>query len=122
MKNRILHFILSVLVLLSVPVGTNVQTAVFDSSDDDVKVVSVYTSAHEINPVFVGESKSAEHHVVRSQKKSASFQKDFFNETLFAQADFSFDLHLFSKSSPVNSRVLLLPKSLKTVIFLQTVV
>ena len=121
MKSRFLYIILSLLILLSTPVGTNVQTAVIDSSDD-VKVVSVYSSAQELNPVFVSESKSFERTVVRSQKKPASSEQKSFNQVLFGEADFSFSTLSFSSSSLASSRVLLLPKSLQTVIFLQTVV
>ena len=122
MKYRFLHLILSVLILLSTPVGTNVQTAVFDSSDD-VKLVSVYTSAQELNPVFVGEAKSFERNIVRSQKKSASSSQRTFNENvaLFEKADFSFSILSFSSSTQSSSRVLLLPKTLQTIFFLQTV-
>ena len=119
--NRFLHFILSVLVLLSMPVGTNVQTAFIDSSSD-VKVVSVYSSAQELNPVFVGEAKSFEKTVVRQQKKSASFEQKAFNTALSDGADFSFSIPSFLSSSQTFSRVLLLPKSLQTIIFLQTVI
>ena len=118
--NRILHLILSVLILLSTPVGTNVQTAVFDSSDD-VKILSVYTSAQELNPVFVDEAKSFERNIVRSQKKSVSSEQKTFNALLSGVTDFSFSPLSFSGNSQASSRVLLLPKSLRTVIFLQTV-
>ncbi|WP_407428228.1 hypothetical protein [Treponema sp.] len=121
MKSRFLHLILSLLILVSAPVGMNVQTAVIDSSND-VKVVSVYSSAQELNPVFVSEAKSFERTVVRSQKKSASSEQKAFNVDLFSKADFSFSIFSFSSTTQTSSRVLLLPKSLQTIIFLQTVI
>lgn len=118
MKSRFLHFILAFLLLVSAPLGAGVQTAVVTSSDD-LTVVTVHSSAQEITPVLVTESKPIERTIVRSQKKSASSQ-EFNHESFCALAHFSFSSPSFVASSIPSSRVFLLPKSLQTVIFLQT--
>ncbi len=119
--NRILHFVITFLILLSAPVGTNVHTAVFDSSSNDVKVFSVYTSAQEINPVCFSETKIIERIQVRPQKKSSSVQS-VFDGCFLAKSGFSFLIPSFSKLTLAKARVLLLPKSIQNIIFIQTVV
>ena len=120
MKSRFLHFILAFLLLFSVPFGTTVQTAVLDSSDD-IKVVMINSSSQELTPLLVTESKIIERSLVRSQKKSASTQ-EFNHESFCTSDDFSFSFLTFISSTIPSSRILLLPKSLQTVIFLQTLV
>ena len=120
MKSSFLHFLLAFLLLFSAPVGTRVQTAVLDSSDD-IRVVTIQSSSQELAPVLVTESKIIERTLVRSQKKSAGTQ-EFNHESFCASADFSFYVPSFSKSTIPSSRILLLPKSLQTVFFLQTLV
>lgn len=120
MKHRFLHVIFGVLVLLSGVAGTTMQKAVISSSSDDVKIVTVHSSAQEISPVVLNESKIIGRTVIRSTKKSTS-AKEFSLELFLSSIKFSFNI-LFSKSKStfVTSRVLLLPKQIKTVIFLQT--
>ena len=120
MKSSFLHFLLAFLLLFSAPVGTRVQTAVLDSSDD-IRVVTIQSSSQELAPVLVTESKIIERSLVRSQKKSAGMQ-EFNHESFCASADFSFYIPSFSKCTIPSSRILLLPKSLQTVFFLQTLV
>ena len=120
MKSRFLHFLLAFLLLFSSPLGSGVQTAVLTSSDD-LKVVTYHSAAQEITPVLVSESKPIERTIVRSQKKSAGTQ-EFNHESFCASADFSFSIPSFTSSTIPSSRILLLPKSLQTVIFLQTLV
>ena len=120
MKSRFLHFILAFLLLFSVPFGTTVQTAVLDSSDD-IKVVMIHSSSQEFTPLLVTESKIIERSLVRSQKKSAGTQ-EFNHESFCASDDFYFSFLSFTRSTIPSSRILLLPKSLQTVIFLQTLV
>ncbi|MBP3771099.1 MAG: hypothetical protein J6I53_00235 [Treponema sp.] len=120
MKSRFLHFILAFLLLFSAPFGAGVQTAFLDSSDD-IKVVTIHSSSRELTPLLLTESKIIERTLVRSQKKSASTQ-EFNHESFCASADFSFSFPSFTSSTIPSSRILLLPKSLKTVIFLQTLI
>lgn len=119
-KYRFLHFVLCFLLLCSGYSGTNVRAAMFDSSDD-LKVVVHPSAAQEITPVFVGEANTIERTIVRSQKKSASSQ-EFNHESFCASAGFSFSFPSFVSSSISTSRILLLPKSLQNLIFLQTLV
>lgn len=120
MKSRFLHFLLAFLLLFSAPFGASVQTAFLDSSDD-IEVVTIHSSSQEITPLLVIESKIIERTLVRSQKKSASTQ-EFNHESFCASADFSFFIPSFVSSTIPSSRILLLPKSLQTVIFLQTLI
>ena len=120
MKSRFLHFILAFLLLFSAPFGAGVQTAFLDSSDD-IKVVTIHSSSRELTPLLVTESKIIERTLVRSQKKSASTQ-EFNHESFCASADFSFFIPSFTSSTIPSSRILLLPKSLQTIIFLQTII
>lgn len=119
--NRILHIVISFLILLSTPVGTNVQTAVFHFSDD-VKIVSIYTSAQDLNPVIVRQTKGQERSFVRSSKKTSQLQRLCLDGDLLSDSS---NLSFCSKESvrcACISRILLIPKSLKTVFFLQTVI
>lgn len=118
--NRFLHILLSLLLLVSAPVGASVQTAVFSPSDD-LKIVKVHASAQEMAPALVAESDVIERTVVRSQKKSANLQEEFSNDAFCENARLFLLFPSFSAVAPSSSRVLLLPKSLQTVIFLQTV-
>lgn len=118
---RTLHFFLAFLLLASTPVGANVQTAVF-SACDDVKVVTVHSVVQEFTPVISEEAEPGERIVVRSQKKSTGFQKGCCNDSLFESSKISFNLPSIVSRSQESMRVFLLPKSLQTVIFLQTLV
>jgi len=120
MKSRFLHFILAFLLLFSAPFGAGVQTAFLDSSDD-IKVLTIHSSSRDLTPLLVTESKIIERNIVRTQKKSASTQ-EFNHESFCASADFSFFIPSFTSSTIPSSRILLLPKSLQTVIFLQTLI
>ena len=115
---RSLHFLLSLLLLVSAPLGAGVQTAVVTSSDD-LTVVAVHSSAQKITPALVSESEPIERTIVRSQEKLEDSQ-EFNYESFCAVARFSFSSPSFAASSIPTSRTLLLPKSLQTVIFLQT--
>lgn len=119
MKYRGLHFVLAFLLLVSAHIGTDVQTAVFDESDD-VKIVTVHTSAHEFAPALFSETSVIERTVIRSQKKSGvSLQLE---NLLFEKSASVCDFSPSFAQNASSSRVLLLPKSLHHLIFLQTVI
>ena len=118
---RFLHILLAFLLVFSASTGNCVQKCAFKSSDE-IKIVKVISSTQEILPLRLTESKNVERMVSRLQKKSLTFQ-DFSTQPLFAESKLSFFQFFFStKITAISARVFLLPKSLKTVIFLQTVI
>ena len=118
--SRILYFFLAFLLLTSASAGNCVQKVCFKSSDE-IKIIKIHSPSQKVF-VSLSESKNAERTIIRSGKKSVSIQ-EFSAQTLFAQAKSSF-VQSFSptKLSASYARVFLLPKSLKTIIFLQTLV
>ena len=120
MKCRFLYAVFSFLVLFS-STGISAQKAVFSSSDD-VKIITVHSASQEFISVSSNESKAVERSFSRFQKKS-----DFsncFSEGLYVEAAAPDTLSVFPSSniSVSTYRVLLLPKSIQTIIFLQTLV
>ena len=108
MKRRLLYVIFSFLALFSSYAGIGVQRAVFSSSDD-VKIVTVHAPSQE----FVSAS---------SSEKADSCNK--FSTGLFFDRIEAVSVYLpfFTYASFNASRVLLLPKSIQNIIFLQTVI
>ncbi len=122
MKSSFLHFLLTFLLLISAPVGTRVQSAFVDSSDD-IRVVTVYSSAQENTPVLLNETKASDSTVIRSsriQRKTISF-KDFSAHFSVENCGISLVIPPFlSFCAQFSFRVLLLPKTILTLIYIQT--
>ncbi len=121
MKRRLLYVIFSFLALFSSYAGIGVQRAVFSSSDD-VKIVTVHAPSQEFVSASSSESKIIERVFSRSQKKADSCNK--FSTGLFFDRIEAVSVYLpfFTYASFNASRVLLLPKSIQNIIFLQTVI
>ncbi|MBR4374302.1 MAG: hypothetical protein IKO57_13095 [Treponema sp.] len=120
MKHRVLNSILVFLLLFSAHIGTDVRTALFDESDD-IKIVTTHTSSQEISPALFSESRIIEQSVVRSQRKSGvSFH--FENNVFLTEKSSYTEATKTFRRNPISTRVLLLPKSIQNVIFLQTVI
>ena len=124
MKSRFLYVAFSFLALFSSYAGIGVQKTVFLSSD--VKTVGVYSP---LKQVFICSSANdlkikgiAEQSFSRSQKKtdfSGSVSSCFLPVLMPHSCE---DFLSFSLLSESTSRVLILPKSVKNIIFLQTVI
>ena len=119
MKCRLLYIVVSFLALFPSYAGISVQKAVFSSSDD-VKIVAVHSPSQEFISASVNEAKIIERTFSRSQKKTESFG-GFSGNLLFEDLGFSSAFLSFSSNiSSSTFRVLLLPKSIQNIIFLQT--
>ena len=119
MKHRVLHGILIFLLMFSAYIGTDVRTAVFGETGG-IQIVTVHTPAHEYAPAILGAAKTCERTVARPQKKSGLSLP--LGEILFEKQNLSFCVDPVFAHDASSSRVLLLPKSLQTIIFQQTVI
>lgn len=124
MKNRFLYVICAFLALFSSYAGVNVQKAVFSSSDE-LKIVT----SHEVVPEFISASVNearltgrTEYSVLRFQKKNVTSFYIPFDFALFPAKTSPFKFSFLKDISESTSRVLLLPKSVENIIFLQTVI
>lgn len=124
MKSRLLYVIFSFLALFSSYAGFGVQRAVFSSSDE-LKIVSSHAASPDFISVAANETKISginESSFSRSQKK-AEFSFQFAGGFAIASSgSFSSNIPFLSGISESTSRVLLLPKSVENIIFLQTVI
>lgn len=125
MKSRFLYVIFSFLALFSSYAGFGAQKAVFSSSSDELKIIEIHQPAKNLVFVSVDESKVLginERSLSRNQKKTEN-QNQFQGGLVFDTAEISSaKLPEFSRISQSVSRTLLLPKSIKNIIFLQTVI
>lgn len=124
MKTRLLYVIFSFLALFSTYAGFGVQKAVFSSSDE-LKIVASHAASPDFISVSANETKISginECSFSRSQKKaefSAQFAGCF---DIASTGSFSSNIPYRSFFSESASRVLLLPKSIESIIFLQTLI
>ncbi|WP_141607371.1 hypothetical protein [Treponema saccharophilum] len=122
MKKRFLPVLLSVLVLLFPHYGMTVRTAVFSPAGGGLKIVEERSSAHEMLPMQVSEPGSPHLRSGVSHRKSFPEGKnsawDFWrsDSVPFRSVPLSRDARVLFSSS-----VLLLPKPILVLIFLQTV-
>lgn len=124
MKNRFLCVAFSFLALIYSYAGFSAQKAVFSSSDD-LKIVEFHSPVKNFVLVSVDEAKISgvpERNLSRSQKKTENSNQFFGGVAFKNPAVFSSNLPLLSDISESTFRVLLLPKSIKNIIFLQTVI
>lgn len=124
MKSRFLYVIFSFLALFSSYAGFGAQKAVFSSSDE-LKIIEIHSSSKEFISVSLKKadmSGLAERTLSRSDKKSDT-QGQFHYGFVFGQSSVSpVNLPFLSDISQSAFRVLLIPKSIKTILFLQTVI
>lgn len=125
MKSRFLYVIFSFLALFSSYAGFGAQKAVFSSLSDELKIIEIHQPAKNLVFVSADESKIIginERTLSRNQKKTEN-QNQFQGGLVFNAAKISsVKLPEFSDFSQSTFRVLLLPKSIKNIILLQTVI
>ena len=119
MKNRILYFILSIFLMFSASAGNKIQKAIFSAHSDEIKIVTTSSSAQFLAPEQVNESKIIQQNITKSQKKSSAFHNINPDEAC-ERINFIFNFLSFTSSSISTTRILLLPKTIKILIFLQT--
>lgn len=125
-KNRLLCFFASLLIAFSGAAGSFTQRAFF--SDGEIEFVSLHSENQNhallLEKSFEQELRVSEEssrsslRVARGQKRSFS-QFLFFLSENFKNSDFS--VFSFSSVSISHGRILLLPRVIKSIIFLQTI-
>lgn len=121
MKHRLLYAFFPLLILFSSYAGISAQKAVFSASDE-IEIVTVHCASKDFVLSSANESSGAERVFSRSQKRtefSNCFFKSPFVKTSALEAPSVFLASNISKST---FRVLLLPKLIQNIIFLQTVI
>lgn len=124
-KNRFLYSILSLLLLFSGSAGIHTETAVFkNESDADIVVVS--RVHHECVPAVVSQTESVVrqtakvHRTVKNHRKeNNSFVQLFLLDACSVVASASSFLAVHYRTE---SRVLLLPRTIQSILYLQTVI
>lgn len=125
MRNRFLYVILSFLALFSSYAEFGAQKAVFSSSSDELKIIEIHSSSKEFISVSLTKpdmSGLTERTLSRSDKKSDTQGQFHYGFVVGQSSVSSVNLPFLSDISQSAFRVFLIPKSIKTILFLQTVI
>ncbi len=121
MKRRLLYAFFPLLILFSSYAGISAQKAVFSASDE-IEIVTIHSASKDFVLSSANESSGAERVFSRSQKRT-EFSNCFFKSPFVKVAALEVpSVFLSSNISKSTFRVLLLPKLIQNIIFLQTVI
>ncbi len=121
MRRRLLYAFFPLLILFSSYAGISAQKAVFSNSDE-IEIVTIHSASNDFVLSSANESSGAERVFSRSQKRT-EFSNCFFKSPFIKVDSFEVpSVFLSSNVSKSTFRVLLLPKLIQNIIFLQTVI